>query len=105
MSFAVIRQAIAATLEGMGIQMKGALLFGSRARGMASQHGDYDILVVTEKTFSPKEKMEISEKIRDALVELRIASDILIESEEEVEYFRGKIGSVVRQALKEAVPL
>ena len=100
-----MKQQILATLSKMDISVKRIILFGSRARGEFEKYSDYDIFIVTEKTFSFQEKMAISEKIRDGLVKLRIASDIIMKSEEEVEYYQSKIGSVVREALKEGVIL
>ena len=35
----------------------------------------------------------------------KIDADIIIKSKDEVEYYKDKIGSVVRSALKEGVPL
>jgi predicted nucleotidyltransferase len=100
-----IKAEILKSLEQMGVETKKIILFGSRARGDFSKSSDYDFLIITAKTFSIKEKREIAAGIRKVLVSFYIASDIIIKSEGEVEYFRNKIGSVVRQALKEGVAL
>jgi len=47
--------------------------------------------------------MEISKRLRMALVEFPI--DIILKSEEEIEAQKGMIGSVVRATLKEGVSL
>jgi len=101
----ILKEQILLTLNRIGVSLKEIILFGSRARGDFDKHSDYDILLITEKTFTIKGKMEIAEEIRDRLARLGIASDIIIKSEEEVEYFKTKIGSVVREALKEGIVL
>jgi len=60
-------------------------------------------LVVMDKTLSHREKMEISKRLRMALVEFPI--DIILKSEEEIEAQKDMIGSVVREALKEGITL
>jgi len=100
-----IKAEIIKSLEQRGISVKKIILFGSRARGDSSSSSDYDFLIITERTFSIEEKREIVAGIKEVLVNLYIPSDIIIKSEEEVEYFKDKIGSVVRQALKEGIAL
>jgi len=101
----IIKRQITNTLSQMGILIKKIILFGSRARSDFKINSDYDILIITENNFNIKEKMEISEKIRDELVKLRIPTDIIIKSEGEAEYYLDKIGSVTKEALKEGIPL
>jgi predicted nucleotidyltransferase len=100
-----IKAEILRCLEGMQVSMKSIILFGSRAIGDFSKYSDYDFLIITEKTYSIKEKMEIAKAIRKALAELYIPTDIIINSEEEVEYKKNKIGYVTRYALKEGVSI
>lgn len=99
----VVREQILKTLQEMGVSVKKLILFGSRARGSASKYSDYDFLIVTEQTFTVKEKMGISKKLRTQLAEFAI--DFVIKSEKEVEVLKGQIGTVVREALKEGVVL
>ncbi len=96
-----IKELIVKTLAQSGIYVKKIILFGSRARGNFHKYSDYDILIITERTFTVKEKMELSERIRDNLVRLNFPTDIIIKSEQEIAYYQDKIGSVVREALKE----
>ncbi|MBU4373881.1 MAG: nucleotidyltransferase domain-containing protein [Euryarchaeota archaeon] len=98
-----IKELIVKTLAQSGIYVKKIILFGSRARGNFHKYSDYDILIITERTFTVKEKMELSERIRDNLVRLNFPTDIIIKSEQEIAYYQDKIGSVVREALKEGV--
>ena len=100
-----IKEKILKSLKGLGIEVKRIILFGSRARGDFSKSSDYDFLIVTEKTFTVKEKMGIAKKIRVVLAEFYIPADIIIKSEEELEIFRHRIGTVTREALKEGVEI
>jgi len=96
-----IKKIILETLAQLGICVKRVILFGSRAKGNFNKYSDYDLLIVTEKTFSVREKMEISRKLRVALAEFVV--DIIIKSEDEVNVQKDLIGTIVREALKEGV--
>lgn len=98
-----VKELILKTLQEMGVSVNKIILFGSRARGSASKYSDYDFLIITEKTFTIKEKMGISKKLRTQLAEFAI--DFVIKSEEEVMALKNQIGTVVREALKEGVVL
>jgi predicted nucleotidyltransferase len=78
-----IKSKILQVAKEMGVSVKDIILFGSRARGNFSQDSDYDFLIITEKTFSIKEKMEISRRINRVSAKFLILSDIIINSEEE----------------------
>lgn len=81
------------------------LLFGSRARKNASSESDYDILLITNSELLPKDKLPIRTKIRKALLEIGIRSDILIQSKSEVEKKKNLPGHIVRKILREAIIL
>jgi predicted nucleotidyltransferase len=98
-----IKKIILKTLAQSGICVKRVILFGSRAKGNFNKYSDYDLLIATEKTFSVREKMEISRKLRIALAEFAV--DIIIKSEDEVKVQKDLIGTIVREALKEGVPI
>ena len=100
-----IKEQITKSLDEMGVSVESIILFGSRARGDYNEDSDYDILIVTRETFPFKEKMKISGEIRKRLVKLRISSDIIIKSNDEIDYFRDKIGCVTREALREGIVL
>ena len=44
------------------------LLFGSRARGDDDRYSDYDLLIITPKTFTPLEKIKWSTDLDKAIV-------------------------------------
>ncbi len=102
---ATIKSKISRVLRQKGIAFKEIILFGSRARGEFDKFSDYDILVIVKEQIETREKIDIIEAIRTDLAELLISSDIILKSQTEAEYYKEKIGSVVREAFKEGVPL
>lgn len=101
----LIKRQVIEALAELGISPHKIVLFGSMARGDDSYDSDCDLLVITKEELSGKERIKISERIRDRLARLRIPSDIIVSSQKEAEYLKDKIGSVVREALREGVPL
>lgn len=80
------------------------LLFGSRARKEETKDSDYDVMIITQQSFSPREKISWCSKISKALVKLLDAPvDVIINSKEETEIKRALPGHLVRWALKDAV--
>jgi predicted nucleotidyltransferase len=81
------------------------MLFGSRASETASSDSDYDILIITRQTLTPKQKLPIKSKIRKALLKKEIRSDILIQSKKEIQTKKNLPGHIIRNFLNEAVSL
>jgi predicted nucleotidyltransferase len=82
------------------------VLFGSHARGDYDTHSDYDLLIITPLKLSPKEKINLSTRLDQAIVKvLKIPVDILINSEEEVKEKRELPGHIVRTAMREGVDI
>jgi len=81
------------------------LLFGSHARGQANVQSDYDILVITERTFDIGDKFTLRTQIRKQLLENGIRCDVLIQSEQEIQSKKDLPGHIVRSALRDGVPL
>jgi len=77
------------------------ILFGSRARGDSENRSDYDILVVVKSHLTIKENLRLTSLLRKELAKKGIDADIILKSEEEISYYKERIGSVVRNALKE----
>ena len=88
-----------------GVNYEKIVLFGSRARGDFSEKSDYDILLIVGRNISIYEKMRLSTSLKKNLAEEGIDADVIIKSKEEVEYYKDRIGNVVRNALKEGVAL
>jgi predicted nucleotidyltransferase len=82
------------------------LLFGSRARGNHNSASDFDLLVITPKTYSERVKTNWRIKIHEALVDaLERPFDIILNSEKEIASKRKLPGHVVRSAMNEALEL
>ena len=81
------------------------MLFGSRAKSSATENSDYDILVVTKQILSPKDKFPIRTKIRKALLGHAILSDIIIQSNEELERNKKLPGHIIRRILTNVIVL
>lgn len=88
------------------VQPEKIILFGSHARGTAKVSSDYDFLVVNAKPFdeSRSRYKEIS-KISRALARLRIATDVLLHSTDEVEQWKHSLNHVIGRAVREGVVL
>jgi predicted nucleotidyltransferase len=80
-------------------------LFGSRARHDFSEDSDYDLMVVTENVHKNKELRLLKAMIRRKLAQNRIPADIIIQSKAELESNKKVTGHIVRQVLKEGIPL
>ncbi len=100
-----IKEEIVRCLHELGVNVSKVILFGSMAKGDYTKYSDYDFLIITKETFTIKEKMKIASSIRMALAELYIPADVIINSEDEVEIKKNKIGYVTRYALKEGVEI
>ena len=88
-----------------GIEYEKCMLFGSQARGADTPGSDYDIIIVTKRTLSHADKFAIAVSVRKRLAKLLIDADILIRSREEIKDFSALRGSVVRNAMREAVTI
>jgi len=99
----VIKDTISLTLKSEGIDTFQVYLFGSRARGDFSSHSDYDILIVSKNKIGIKEKIKLFTRVRRLLAKKRYNVDIIIKSNDEVNYYKNKIGHIVRSALKEGI--
>ena len=100
-----IREVIIDTLEEYGLKPKKMILFGSRAREDYREDSDWDVLVVVDRKLTRKEKMSISSTIRKRLADIYIDCDLILKSEEEVEFCKNLLGTVTREALREGVLL
>ncbi len=81
------------------------LLFGSRARKDNSSDSDYDFLVITKETIDIRRKRTLKSLLRKELAQLKISADILIQSEEEINYKKDITGHILKQVLREGIAL
>ena len=87
------------------IDYEKCMLFGSRARGTAAPGSDYDIIIVTREIVSHAEKFRIAASVRKKLAKQFIDADIIIRSSQEIDDFIEMRGSLVRNAMKEAIAI
>ncbi len=93
-----IRDIAAALIPGCQV-----MLFGSRVRNDYRQDSDYDILIITNKSFIPKDKLPIKTRIRKELLKYGIFSDILIQSNQEIEVKKKLPGHIVKTIMNEGI--
>jgi len=78
------------------------ILFGSRARGDNKPDSDVDLLIVDKNPFNKtRSRLKTLFRIRKALFNLRFSKDILLYSEDEIEYWKGSINHIISRSLEE----
>lgn len=78
------------------------ILFGSRARGAHGMDSDIDLLVVRSEPFDAAgSRYRESVRAYEAVSGMGVATDILVYSRPEVEYWRDSLNHVVARALRE----
>ena len=99
--YETIRETVQLNLPGARV-----LLFGSRARGDYDRFSDYDLMVITPQTLTPKEKIRWTTLLDHAIVNaIKAPVDILINSESEIEEKLELPGHIVRTAVREGIAL
>jgi predicted nucleotidyltransferase len=78
------------------------ILFGSRARGMASAESDVDLLIVTDR---PGSRRQQAVAIDLALADIRVAKDVLVVGVEELERDRDVVGTIAYPVSREGIVL
>ncbi|MFA4957470.1 MAG: nucleotidyltransferase domain-containing protein [Candidatus Methanoperedens sp.] len=101
----IIKKQVNKIFKEVGASAQKIVLFGSRARQDFTPLSDYDVLIITEKSFEINKKMSISKNIRQYLARSGLDVDVIIKSENEVNILKDKPGSIVRNALKEGFAL
>lgn len=81
------------------------MLFGSRANETAKDESDYDVLIIIKQSLSPDKKLPIRSQIRKDLLKQGIRSDILIQSQTEVENKKRLPGHLIRNIMRDAILL
>jgi len=81
------------------------LLFGSRAKNLASEQSDYDIMLIVREELPIREKMFYKALFRKMTVKHELITDVFIESETEIKVKSTFFGHIVRTAIKEGIYL
>lgn len=87
------------------IDFEKIILFGSRARKDYNEDSDYDLLIVLKNKISQRKKIKLSTSIRQNLATNLIDADVILKQKNEIDYYKDKAGSVVRNALEEGIAL
>lgn len=84
-----------------GVQPEQIILFGSMARGEATENSDIDLMVVEQEGFAGRSRWQELQKIRKLLVDFPVAKDVLVYSQDEVAHWKYSINHIVAHAIKE----
>lgn len=96
----IIGQMIKALVEEADPEQ--VILFGSRARGDSREHSDVDLVVVEAEPFGPeRSRHKEMLRLRRALRPFRVPVDVLVYSQEDVDYWRDSLNYVLARALRE----
>ena len=78
------------------------ILFGSRARGDERADSDIDLIVVEAEPFGPdRSRHDESSKLYRTLAQFRVAADVLVYSQDDVDYWRDSLNHVLARGLRE----
>lgn len=78
------------------------ILFGSRARGDFRGHSDVDLIVVAAEPFGPlRSRHSEMLRLRRVLRPFTVPVDVLVYSQDDVDYWRDSLNYVLARALRE----
>jgi predicted nucleotidyltransferase len=78
------------------------ILFGSRARASAGPESDIDLLVIEAQPFGPsRSRMAEVARLSRLLKRFRVALDLLVFSQDEIDRWAGSSHHVIARALRE----
>ncbi len=78
------------------------ILFGSRGRGDHHDHSDVDLIVIEAEPFGPgRSRRREMARLYGLLSGFRVPADLLVYSQEDVEYWRDSLNHVLARALRE----
>lgn len=78
------------------------ILFGSHARGNATEDSDVDLIVVESEPFDEnRDRGAEAVRLWRVLAGFAVSKDILVYSRDEVEYWRDSLNHVLARALRE----
>ena len=100
----LIRRMVQAIVEEVAPEQ--VILFGSRARGDYRENSDIDLLVLEAESFGPG-RSQHKELVRlyHALRRFHVPADVLVFSQEDVDYWRDSLNHVLARALREGKTL
>ncbi len=99
----LIKTTLVEVCRELGAGLEEVILFGSRARGDFRKDSDWDILIITERELSWRERLRLSGEIRKRLAKRGMPVDVLIISREKLERLKNDPGYIYRYALSEGI--
>jgi predicted nucleotidyltransferase len=101
----VIKERVSSALLEKGISEFQIFLFGSQAKGTASQDSDFDILILTNRIMDGREIFNLQAKVLWSLRGLKEAFDVIIKSNTDFAEEKDIAGSLAFAIKNEAVAL
>jgi predicted nucleotidyltransferase len=80
------------------VQPRRVVLFGSAARGQMTKDSDLDLLVIVP---GPVHRRQIEQRIYTNLHGVHFPVDVIVATEEDIEKYGDRIGTIYRPALRE----
>lgn len=71
------------------------ILFGSHASGTETLDSDIDLLIIIDKIES---RIQEKRKLRKALSGIHLPKDIMVAQQDEYDFYKNEVGSVIRDA-------
>jgi len=94
----VIKDVVASESREKGVEVKGIILFGSRARDDYREDSDWDLLVVVGGSPSREAIRRLQYRIYKSLSKNRIYCDVVVVSEEYYHKYRDVVGTIAYYA-------
>ena len=99
---ALIKETVTSVLPGAEV-----ILFGSRARGTAMEHSDYDLLVITPNQLKKDNFVSAYSTLRNKFASSFRGDhiDLIIKSRAEADFEKDRINFLVYEAFKDGIKL
>ncbi len=91
--------------EVYGADISQVILFGSRAGGDFHNESDFDVMVVLIRPLPRPEYLALVKDARMRLARARISADLLVRTQDEIDFYRNVPGTVSYHALLEGVAI
>ena len=100
-----LKKVIVEEVEKAGFKVSKIILFGSRARGDATQESDWDLLVIVNEDISFDELKKLTADIQLRLAALSIPNDVIIRGIKQFEASKTIVGNISYFADKEGIKI
>ncbi len=81
------------------------ILFGSRARGDSRPESDVDLMIVIDRQLRGKDRIKEMQRLRETITPVRMAVDLMVVPEQELDYWRDTPGNVYYEAVLDGTVL